>query len=565
MSKLPVIAELRTQRLSVNQLLLTAQVAGEYLRSNHASQTGTLGIRWPRNFITFCLDEHRFGTPEIVSLARALTDTGPASNMEPLGEWFLKHHRHGNWPLRDLTLLAAGLVCDTRTERSHDVGNVLKEFLVEVARSVLARKKELGMVEDKDLARLFNCLSKYPRNGRHFPVIKSVFDCSLKRVVALCMKGDMSPMSLSLIVNGMGKVMIPVTTVEVRRSMKTIQDEMVKALDRGRQGWDDSMEPQCVPNLLNGFCKLGCLNRQFLAKVDPCILPVLKDSRHLAVLLHAFVKAGGRQIVNEQWKMYLFECAGNIGQWVSAQAAACSVGHAASLGLATDQLVQSCDSWIDKFTLRECLLVVEHLPEKMLQDILRRARIVSGTLEEVSDLLWALAQRNIRCDGMDTLIRNSMINAGNQKLHQFGRLAKLAGAAGVLQSEQTDEIIAVCERVVDELGPAAFGIDGLEHVLFALALSHRQDVAFASRLLNHIGENDRRKERVSEELWIVLMSVDLDTSTLSNDTILSIVSIGKIYACVEWGGSDGSVLNLCAPSATERIFRCFAEETSGLN
>ncbi|KAF4726351.1 hypothetical protein FOZ63_023123, partial [Perkinsus olseni] len=109
-AKLPAVADLRRQRLSLNHILLTAQVAGEHLRSTAAIDKNAVEVRWPREFLDFSCKEAGLGVGEVVSLARALADTGPASNFEPLARWFMQRSEEGRWSIRELALLSAGVV-----------------------------------------------------------------------------------------------------------------------------------------------------------------------------------------------------------------------------------------------------------------------------------------------------------------------------------------------------------------------------------------------------------------------------------------------------------------------
>ncbi|KAF4670870.1 hypothetical protein FOZ61_007881 [Perkinsus olseni] len=511
-AKLPAVADLRRQRLSLNDILLTAQVAGEHLRSTAAIDKNAVEVRWPREFLDFSCKEAGLDVGEVVSLARALADTGPASNFEPLARWFMQRSEEGRWSIRELALLSAGVVCDTRDNRDHDVGEVLEQFLVEVARVALRRTREVAMAEDKDIARLLNSLSKYPRNGRHFEVIRNVFGTCMARVCQLCQAGLMSPMSLSLIVNGMGKVMIPVTTPEVRNSLRVIQNYIVVSLQRVEKGWDKTMDPKCVPNLLNGFCKMGSLDRQFLSKLEVRNLPMLKDSHHVAVLLHTFVKAGGRDLLTQYWREYLSTCIDQCGPWETAQAASCSLAHGAALGLRTDVLPTRCEGWIKHFDMVECLLVVDHLPPGMLAHVLRRATQVEGTFAELSDFLWTLSQRRAAGSEVDILTTKCLNGNSTGEIREFGRLAKLARATATLGAEETGRVIDECVAVVEELGPSPFGSVGLHNILHAMTLHQGDNLKHIARILNYVAESGVIKGSLSEDFWMACQVFALDCS-----------------------------------------------------
>ncbi|KAF4697705.1 hypothetical protein FOZ60_000056 [Perkinsus olseni] len=493
-AKLPAVADLRRQRLSLNHILLTAQVAGEHLRSTAAIDKNAVEVRWPREFLDFSCKEAGLGVGEVVSLARALADTGPASNFEPLARWFMQRSEEGRWSIRELALLSAGVVCDTRDNRDHDVGEVLEQFLVEVARVALRRTREVAMAEDKDIARLLNSLSKYPRNGRHFEVIRNVFGTCMARVCQLCRSGLMSPMSLSMIVNGMGKNYIAVS------------------LQRGEKGWDLTMEPQCVPNLLNGFCKMGSLNRQFLSKLEVRNLPMLKDSHHVAVLLHAFVKAGERDFLTEHWREYLSTCIDQSDPWETAQAASCSLAHGAALGLNTHVLVARCGCWIQHFNMKDCLMVVDHLPPGMLADVLRRATQVEGTFAEVSDFIWSLALRRAASSEVDLLINKCFNGKATGETREFGRLAKLARSTATLGAEETGRVIDECVAVVEELGPSPFGSVGLHNILHAMTLHQGDNLKHIARILNYLAESGVIEGSLSEDFWMACQVFVLDCS-----------------------------------------------------
>ncbi|KAF4742833.1 hypothetical protein FOZ63_027016, partial [Perkinsus olseni] len=368
------------------------------------------------------------------------------------------------------------------------------------------------MAEDKDIARLLNSLSKYPRNGRHFEVIRNVFGTCMARVCQLCRSGLMSPMSLSMIVNGMGKVMIPVTTPEVQNSLRVIQSCIVVSLQRGGKGWDSTMEPQCVPNLLNGFCKMNCLNRQFLSKLEARNLPVLNESHHVAVLLHTFVKAGGRDLLTEHWREYLSTCIDQSGPWETAQAASCSLAHGAALGLNTDVLATRCGGWIQHFNMKDCLLVVDHLPPEMLADVLRRATLVGGTFAEVSDFIGSLALRRAAGSEVDLLISKRFKGKPTEEIREFGRLAKLARSTATLGAEETGRVIDECAAVVEELGPSPFGSVGLHSILHAMTLHQGDILKHIARILNYLAESGVIEGTLSEDFWMACQVFALDCS-----------------------------------------------------